>query len=256
MRIFDAHIHSDCRGMEDFHQMALFGTEAVVTCAHDSVKFSAAASILDHFQRLLDLEVWRIEQSTIRPYVALGIHPMALPFPGTEEVLKRLPALLAADRVVALGEVGLHKGDGLEVEVLATQLEIARTLGLPAILHNPEKRKGEVTRQLIEVVAQVGIPREQVMIDHVNEETIELAREAGTWIGLSVHPFMLSPQRAAELIRKYGAERMILSSDVASAAADIYALARTHLELKRVRVSQEEMEHCLFQHAQDFYRVG
>ncbi|MBI2877646.1 MAG: TatD family hydrolase [Candidatus Tectomicrobia bacterium] len=255
MRIFDAHIHSDCRGLEDFHQMALCGTEAVVTCAHDSLRFSAAASILDHFQRLLDWEIRRIEQSTIRPYVALGIHPMALPLPGTEEVLRRLPELLTTDRVVALGEVGLQKGDGLEIEVLTAQLEIARMLDLPVILHNPEKRKGEVTRQLLTVVAQVGLPRELVLIDHVNEETIETVREAGTWVGLSVHPFMLSPQRAAELIRKYGADRVILSSDVASASADIYALPRTGLELRRAQVNRETIERCLFQNARTFYRV-
>ncbi|MFQ6116703.1 MAG: TatD family hydrolase [Candidatus Bipolaricaulia bacterium] len=255
MKIFDAHIHSDCRGMEDFEQMALFGTEAAVTCAHDTSRFSSAASLLDHFQRLLNLEIWRLRESGLEPYVALGIHPLTLPFPGMNEALKELPAYLKRERVVALGEVGLQRGSEVELRVLREQLGIAERLDLPVILHTPRENKRAITKDLITAVEEAGASKERVLIDHVNSETIDLVKEFGGWIGLTVHPGKLAPRQAAELVRDYGAERAILSSDIASARSDIYAIPKAVLEMRKVGVDGETIGKAVYGNAHRFYRL-
>lgn len=255
MRIFDAHIHSDCRGMEDFEQLALFGTGAVVTCAHDTSRFSSAGSLFDHFERLLHLEVRRLRESGLSPYVALGIHPLTLPFPGVDEALGKLPAYLKRERVVALGEVGLQRGSEEELRVLMEQLKIAKKLDLPVILHTPREEKRVVTERLIEAVEEAGVSKERVLIDHVNGETIDLVREFGGWIGLTVHPGKLAPRQAAELVEAWPPERAILSSDIASARSDIYAIPKAILELRKLGADEGTIGKVVYENALRFYRL-
>lgn len=74
-------------------------------------------------------------------YAAAGIHPehvLGLP----ENWESELRTLLKRDRVVALGEIGLdyHYEDGapkdVQREVFIKQLEIAKELGLPVVIHS------------------------------------------------------------------------------------------------------------------------
>lgn len=74
-------------------------------------------------------------------YAAAGIHPeYAAGLPESWE--SELRALLKRDKVVALGEIGLdyHYEDGapkeLQREVFIKQLEIARELDLPVVIHS------------------------------------------------------------------------------------------------------------------------
>ena len=74
-------------------------------------------------------------------YAAAGIHPEhVLELPENWE--SELRALLKRDKVVALGEIGLdyHYEDGapkeLQREVFIKQLEIARELDLPVVIHS------------------------------------------------------------------------------------------------------------------------
>jgi TatD DNase family protein len=86
---------------------------------------------------------WR--QGRPRCRAALGIHPVALPDmdPGDDVgVLSRLLSRAGHERIVAVGECGLDTTIDLnraplsrQEQVLRAQLEIARTLKLPLILH-------------------------------------------------------------------------------------------------------------------------
>jgi len=71
---------------------------------------------------------------------AYGIHPQAIDHQNVTAQLDRLGELLGDVDVVALGEVGLDNRDGmppagLQEMVLQTQLQLARQLELPVILH-------------------------------------------------------------------------------------------------------------------------
>ena len=72
---------------------------------------------------------------------ALGLHPFFVSQTDAELGYRLQQALRAHDRLVAVGEIGLDFWDGRadaprQHEVFAVQLEVARALGLPVILHN------------------------------------------------------------------------------------------------------------------------
>jgi hypothetical protein len=254
MRIFDAHLHADCRSLEELETMALFGTEIAVTCAVGS-GFSATVSLLDYWQRIVTKEPPRAKRNCIRLGVALGLHPVAAGQPGVPGALESLPELLRSPGVVAAGELGLETGAAAEAELLRQQLSLVKELSLPCVLHTPEENKLPVTHQVIELLERLGVDKNLILLDHVNEETYELVREYGTWIGLTVHPRSLSPQRAARLLQRYGGERAILSSDVGRDPADIWALPRTLLECRRLGVESTVQERAVYRNAWDFYQV-
>ena len=52
--MIDAHIHADCRPYEDFELMMLAGIESAITLAHDPMRMSTSAVVLDHFYRILE----------------------------------------------------------------------------------------------------------------------------------------------------------------------------------------------------------
>lgn len=255
MEIFDAHVHVDARGFEDLRTLALLGTREVTTCAHDALPFSCAESVLDHFARLLDLDCYRLRQCGIKPHVALGVHPRGIPKKGFDLVVQALPALLGRQEVVAVGEIGLHYASQEELDVFRQQIELAKSLDLPCIVHTPEKNKLTVTREAISVVEEMQISRERVVIDHVNEETFGLVKDSGCWVGLSVHPGKLSELRAASLVQEFGSERIMFNSDVASALSDIMALPKAILEMRKMGVAEADVGAVVRDNAVRFYKL-
>ncbi|MED5369444.1 MAG: TatD family hydrolase [Myxococcota bacterium] len=72
--------------------------------------------------------------------VALGLHPVFIPRGGLEpgDLAGALQSQLVESGAVAVGECGLHKGPipfSLQEQLLRVQLQVARALDLPVILH-------------------------------------------------------------------------------------------------------------------------
>lgn len=59
--MIDAHIHADTRPYEDFEEMAVAGIKKAVTCAHDPMKMSTSAAVLDHIHRIMERDIQRAE---------------------------------------------------------------------------------------------------------------------------------------------------------------------------------------------------
>ena len=60
---------------------------------------------------------------------------------------------------------------------------------------------------------RAGFPEERVLIDHNNEETLPIVLESRCWAGHSIYPnTKVDEQRMAALVRKYGADRIIINS--------------------------------------------
>ena len=73
-------------------------------------------------------------------YKAYGIHPMVVGKQPLQVQLDALTERLKEDRVVAIGEIGLDKREGmpdweLQIEALRAQLQIAQRMNLPVIIH-------------------------------------------------------------------------------------------------------------------------
>ncbi|NKN31712.1 TatD family hydrolase [Marichromatium bheemlicum] len=94
--------------------------------------------------------------------VALGLHPLYLPpLAEAEATLAALQSLLAAERPVAIGEIGLdfHRGDAdraYQLALFEAQLVLAREARLPVLLH-VRKAHEEVLAALARIGGVGGI---------------------------------------------------------------------------------------------------
>lgn len=256
MRIFDTHLHADTRSYEDLTFLALGGTEAAVTCAHDALPFRNPSGLFDHFERLLTREHSRLKANGIEPVIALGVHPQGLPLEGLAEALEGLAAYLDRPGVGALGEIGLEKGDDREGEALVFQLRLAKEHGLPVIVHTPNREKEAVTREVLGALRQVGFPPGRAVIDHAGVATVPLILDFGAVAGLTVHPAHLEPREAARLFREYPGGRLFPSSDLGGAPSDLWSLPKTALVLRRLGFSHEEVSAAFWESPRAFYRLG
>jgi hypothetical protein len=57
------------------------------------------------------------------------------------------------------------------------------------------------------------VTRERVLIDHVEEHTVRDVVEEGFWGGMTLYPVTkCTPSRAADMIERYGPERLLVNS--------------------------------------------
>lgn len=252
---FDAHIHADVRSYEDFEAMALAGVEKAVTCAHDVYRMSTSQVYLDHYDRLLRVETKLAARAGVELYVALGVHPSAIPR-DADFLLEQLPELLKEEKVVAIGETGLELKDEREPRILERQLALALELDMPIIIHTPKKEKAKAVKEILKLVDKSGITPERVMIDHLREESMKLAMNSGVYLGLSIQPpSKLSVEEAAEIVKKHGSSGFILSSDMSSIPSDPLALPRCALKLRGLGVSRAEVRRATYDNAAKFFKL-
>lgn len=236
--MIDTHTHVDTRPYEDFEAMALAGITDVLTLAHDPLRMSSSAVVVDHFERLF-LERSRVEKMGPRLHVCLGLHPRILPN-DLEKCLEFLESYLKnGRRVVALGETGLETGSPYEVDLLEQQLGLSIKYRKPVIVHTPRTNKLPVTRDILDILATFSIDRGSVVVDHADESTVGLIQERGYNAGLTVQPSKLTPARAADIVERHDAARLVLNTDASSAPTDILGVTRT-VHLLRVRMADEE----------------
>lgn len=254
MRYYDAHIHADNRSFEELQTMALFGTEKAITCAVGA-GYTSVPALRDHFRHLARREPARAARASLPLKAALGLHPMGAGQLDLAAFLGMLREAFAQEaNAVALGEVGLERSTPQEHELLLSQLKLAQELRLPAIIHCPEANKLPVTQEVLRIVKESGLPPDLALIDHVNGETLELVRGVGAWAGLTVHPRSLTPAGAAALLAQFGGRRAILSSDVGSDPADLWALPKTALEARRLGVKEADLEAACYGNAASFFQ--
>ena len=249
--MIDAHTHLDVRSFEDLEKMALSGIETIITCAHDPYKMSVPEVYLDHWDRLINLEVKRGKMAGVEVKVALGVHPMGYP-KNWEVLIKKLPEFFDNENVVAIGETGLHYLTEDEKNLLREQLYLAKDYNMPIIVHTPEKNKKEALIEILKILDEVKIKDSLVMIDHINKETVDLI-DRDVYVGLTVQPpLKISHEEAAEIIKSHD-KKFILSSDLGSLRADVYALPRTKLYMKKIGVDEDKIIASTYKNAKEFY---
>jgi predicted metal-dependent TIM-barrel fold hydrolase len=236
--IVDLHLHADGISGADLATLAFFGVKAAVTCARDAGAGSAE-ELRRHWDELVEKQTARLQAAGIRPMVALGLHPARIPWHGADELLHRLPHYFDDPRVVALGELGLHEGGPREDEILERQLALAARLRKPVIIHTPARDKLARTRRVLTLVRASPLEPHEVLIDHVSAETFPLVHGLGCWTGLTLQPDGFTPSAAASLVKKHGAERIVLTSDIGEGAADLLALPKAAEALREAGLSEE-----------------
>ncbi|ADG13389.1 TatD-related deoxyribonuclease [Methanocaldococcus infernus ME] len=250
--MIDTHTHLDTRGLEDLELMALT-LEKVVTLAHDPFEMKTLDVWEVHLNKVLS-EIKRGGKVGLDVYVCLGIHPRAIP-PSVDEAIKLLEKYIKLDKVVAIGEIGLEKGDKKEEEAFIKQVEFANKVGYPIVVHTPRRNKEEITKKILELLQTFNL-KVDVVIDHCNKEIINSVLDQGYYAGLTVQPGKLTADEALNLIKDNldFSDKIMLNSDTSSNYSDVLAVPKTVLKMKLEGIDKEVIEKIAKKNAESFFK--
>ena len=251
MRYIDHHAHMVSRTTDDYQQMALTGCVAVTEPAFwAGWDRSGADSVEDYFRQLTDFEPKRAAQYRIQHYAWMAMNPKESEDRQlSREVLKRIPKFLDAPTVLGIGEIGLNRVTRNEIATYTEQVELALEHRQLILIHTPhleDKLKG--TRISIDVLRGFStLDPERVLVDHAEEHTVRTILDLGYWAGLTLYPqTKVSPQRAADIVERFGPERICIAGACDWGPSDPIAVPRFIMEMRRRRHSEALIQRLVF----------
>ena len=256
MRIFDPHIHMTSRTTDDYERMAAAGIAVVLEPAFWlGQPRTQVGTFVDYFSSLLGWERFRASQFGITHVCTLALNPKeANDERVAQPVLDVLPRFLEKDGVVGVGEIGYDDITAREEKVFAAQLELARSLGLPALVHTPHRDKKRGTERSLALVREVGIPEERVLIDHNNEETLPLVKETGCWAAHSIYPdTKMTEERMVALLQRYGTERILVNSAADWGKSDPLKVPKTVAAMRAAGFGEADIEQVVWRNPIQFF---
>lgn len=255
MRIFDPHIHMTSRTTADYRDMYGAGVRALVEPAFWlGQPRTSVGSFRDYFDGLVGWERFRAAQYGIRHHCAIALNPKEANDPRLAGVLDLLPRYLAKDGVVAVGEVGFDSGTEEEEKAFRHQLELAREFALPALVHTPHRDKAEGTRRTLRLVEESGIDPGSVLVDHLNETTVEMVRDTGCVLGFSIYPdTKMTPERMARILSEWGLDRMVVNSAADWGHSDPLTTLHTGRAMLAAGFTDDDVDRVLWRNPVEFY---
>ncbi len=256
MRIFEPHAHMFSRVTDDYERMAMAGVEAILEPAFWlGQPRTHVGTFIDYFDTIIGWERYRAAQYGIHHFCAIGLNPKeANDDRVNDAVMAILPRYLEKDGVLAVGEIGFDDMTEAEERYFHAQIELAVKHELPVLIHTPHRdKKGGVARTL-DVLRESALPMERALVDHNNEETIELCRDTGCYIGFSIYPnTKMDEVRMVEIFRRYGTERCIINSACDWGKSDPLKVPRTAALMRRSGFKHAEIEQVVWQNPIDFF---
>ena len=250
MKLIDPHIHCVSRTTDDYQFMARCGVVGVSEPAFwAGFDRSSASSFADYFHQLLDVEPLRAARYGIAHRAWLCINAKeAENVTLSREVIKLIPPLLDHPHVLGVGEIGLNKNTKNEITIFEEQVDLAARHDQLILIHTPhlhDKHKGtSIITSILKNDARIR--PERVLIDHCEEHTIRMARDAGFWAGLTVYPVTkVTPQRAVDILDAYGPSMICVNSASDWGESSPSMLVDTTLEFRR-RGHDEEQLRAIF----------
>jgi predicted metal-dependent TIM-barrel fold hydrolase len=225
------------RTTEDYQAMAAAGVVAVIEPAFwIGQPRTSVGSYADYLSHILGFERFRAGQFGIRHYCTIGLNSKEANNEAlADEVMAILPRFATKEGVVAIGEIGYDEQSALEDRYFRAQLELAREVELPVMIHTPHRDKKRGTSRSMDVCDEHGMDPRAVVVDHNNEETVRETLERGYWAGFSIYPSTkMGSARMVEILKQYGAERVIVNSACDWGISEPLAVAKTaRLALQR-----------------------
>ncbi|HUO10272.1 MAG TPA: metal-dependent hydrolase [Phycisphaerae bacterium] len=248
MFIIDPHCHMVSRTTADYETMAIAGVVAISEPAFWAGYDRSPAGFIDYYRQLTETEPKRAAQFGIQHYSWICLNPKEAEDLGkAREVLAEIPKFLSRPTVLGVGEIGLNKNTPNEAKVFQQHVQLAidawekqeATAGKHhlILIHTPhleDKLKG--TRMILDMLKDFGsaIDPSRVLIDHVEEHTIRMVKDAGYWAGMTIYPVSkCTPQRAVDMIEVHGAEHLCVNAAADWGVSDPLQTHRTMLEAKR-----------------------
>jgi predicted metal-dependent TIM-barrel fold hydrolase len=229
MKLIDPHIHMSARTTDDYEAMAAAGVVAVIEPAFWlGQPRTCAGSFRDYFASLCGWERFRAAQFGIRHYCTIGLNSKEANDEAlADEVLAMLPAWLAKEGVVAVGEIGFDDQTPAEERAFRAQLELAKELSLPVMIHTPHRDKRRGTRRSLDLCREHGLDPAWVVVDHNNEETVQEVLDLGYWAAFTIYPkTKMGNERMVEVVRRFGSQRIIVDSSADWGVSDPLAVPK------------------------------
>lgn len=245
MRLFDPHVHMTSRTTDDYQAMAAAGIAAIIEPAFwVGQPRTHVGTFEDYFLSLLGWERFRAQQFGIRHFCTLALNPKEANNPRVADgVIALLSKYLEKDGVVAVGEVGYDDQTAAEDKYLAEQMGLARGFGLPVLIHTPHRDKKRGTERTLALIKEIGFPPGLALIDHNNEETLEMVLDSGCWAGHSIYPATkMDEGRMVTLAQKYGAERVLINSAADWGVSDPLKVPKTAQAMRAAGISEADIE--------------
>lgn len=252
----DPHAHMISRTTTDYEVMAEAGVVAVIEPAFwIGQPRTNSGSYADYLSHILGFERFRAGQFGIRHYCCIGLNSKeANNEPLAEAVMEILPGFAVKESVVAIGEIGYDEQTDMEDSYFRRQLDLAKELELPVMIHTPHRDKKRGTSRSMDVIVEHGLDPASVVIDHCNEETIEEVRDRGFWAGFSIYPHSkMTAERMLELVRRYGPERLIVDSACDWGVSDPLSVPKTAALLAEGGVSEGDIRKVTYGNALAVY---
>lgn len=213
MTLYDTHCHLDFEVFNpDRHQVIAnahqAGVEKIVVPGIDLSSSRQAASLAESFPQV---------------FAAVGVHPNDAAGWNNQTVAE-LRILCRAPGVVAVGEIGLdyyrkYTTPARQLEILAAQLELAREMDLPVILHCRQASKElflVVSKWASSLNRQKNMIAEHPGILHAFEGSQEEAREwtsLGFFLGIGGPVTYSNAHARRELVQAIPLDWIVLETD-------------------------------------------
>lgn len=252
----DPHTHMISRTTDDYEAMAAAGIVALIEPAFWlGQPRTYVGAYVDYLSMIVGWERFRAGQFGIRHYCTVGLNSKEANNPELAEgVMEILPRFALKEGVVAIGEIGYDEQTEAEDKYFRLQLELAKELDLPIMIHTPHRDKKRGTTRSMDVIEEHGVDVTKVVIDHNNEETVEEVLDRGYWAAFSIYPSTkMGNERMVEIVMKYGAERIIVDSACDWGISEPLGVPKTaKLALER-GVPEGHVRKICYQNALDAY---
>lgn len=251
MKFIEPHVHMVSRTTADYKAMAMAGCQAIGEPAFwAGFDRSSVDGFRDYFLQLTEYEPKRAAKYGLKHFTWLCINPKeAQNVEFAREAMKLIPEFVNRPNVLGIGEIGLHRNTSHELTIFEEHVDLAIKLNQMILIHTPhleDKCKG--TKMIIAALKnRPELSPDRVLIDHCEEHTVGLVKDAGYWAGLTLYPnTKLTPRRAADILEMYGHERIWANSAADWGTSDPMSIPALGFELKMRGWDADEIEDVLF----------
>ncbi len=256
MMFIDPHAHMISRTTDDYEAMAAAGVVAVIEPSFwVGQPRTHVGTYIDYLSAIIGFERFRAGQFGIRHYCTVGLNSKeANNAELAEAVMEILPRFALKEGVVAIGEIGYDEQTELEDKYFRLQLELAKELDLPVMIHTPHRDKKRGTSRSMDVCEEHGMDPSKIIVDHNNEETVREVLDRGYWAAFSIYPSTkMGNSRMVDILTEYGAERIMVDSACDWGISEPLGVAKTaRLALER-GIPEDQVRMVCYQNALSAY---
>jgi hypothetical protein len=232
--------------------------------------FSTLDMVKDHYDRILTEKTENAHDFGIfNVFLAITFPMWGLPLTQLDKGIELMEEYIVKPRVVGIGEAGM---DTVTVEheevVFKAMVAFAKKHDVPMIVHTPPPRhspyqgrqkgdydKRKVMERIINILAAAGVNPKKIVLDHINKETIDMAWNYGSWIGLSCCLDKLSGPEIVEFYKKYGPDRFIVNSEWGFSGGGNRSVPKVVVDMKAANAPLGDIKKMVFDNAKTVFNM-